>query len=104
MAILSKSVCENKLNTTTNICVKNACVLCSLLYGSETWTLYDRQEHHLFNKRTVYMATVNTETNTSSYVGMTGNNFKTVYYNHLKSFKNIRHKNETELSRYIWKI
>ena len=35
----------------------------------------------------VYMATVRTETNTSSYVGMTGNSFKTRYYNHLMSFK-----------------
>ena len=39
------------------------------------------------------MATVRTETNTSSYVGMTGNSFKTRYYNHLKSFKNKRYKN-----------
>ena len=54
-------------------------------------------------KNIVYMATVETETNTSSYVGMTGNNFKTRYYNHIKSFKNKRYKNETELSRYIWK-
>ena len=49
------------------------------------------------------MATVETETNTSSYVGMTGNSFKTRYYNHIKSFKNKRYKNETELSKYIWK-
>ena len=38
----------------------------------------------LFNKNIVYMAT---ETSTSSYVGMTRNNFKTRYYNHIKSFK-----------------
>ena len=49
------------------------------------------------------MAAVETETNTSSYVGMTGNNFKTRYYNHIKSFKNKRYKNETELSKYIKK-
>ena len=52
----------------------------------------------------VYIATVRIETNTSSYVGMTGNNFKTRYYNHLMSFKNKRYKNETELSKYIWKL
>ena len=52
----------------------------------------------------VYIATVRIETNTSSYVGMTGNNFKTRYYNHLQSFKNKRYKNETELSKYIWKL
>ena len=49
------------------------------------------------------MATVETETNSSSYVGMTGNSFKTRYY-HIKSFKNKRYKNETELSKYIWKL
>ena len=41
-------------------------------------------------KNIVYMDTVKTETNTSSYVGMTGNNFKTRYYSHIKSFNNKR--------------
>ena len=49
------------------------------------------------------MATIETETNSSSYVGMTGNSFKTRYYNHNKSVKNKRYKNETALSMYIWK-
>ena len=49
------------------------------------------------------MATVEIETNTSSYVGMAGNSIKTRYYNHIKSFKNKRYKNGTELSKYIWK-
>ena len=47
------------------------------------------------------MAEVKTETNTSSYVGMTDDNFKTGYYNHLKSFNNNRCRNETELSKYL---
>ena len=50
------------------------------------------------------MATVKTETNTSSYVGMTRNNFKTRYYNHLKSFKNKHYQNDTELSKYLSKL
>ena len=49
------------------------------------------------------MVTVETETNTSNYVDMTGNSLKTRYYNHIKSVKNKRYKNETELSEYIWK-
>ena len=49
-------------------------------------------------KNIVYMATVETETSTSSYVGMTGNSFKTRHYNHIKSKKNKRYKNENELS------
>ena len=47
------------------------------------------------------MATVKTEIKLCWY---DGNNFKTRYYNHLESFKNKRHKNETELSMYIWKL
>ena len=35
---------------------------------------------------------------------MTGNHFKTRYYNHLKSFKNKRCKNETKLSKYILEL
>ena len=34
---------------------------------------------------------------------MTGNSFNTRYYNHIKYFTNKRYKNETELSKYIWK-
>ena len=50
------------------------------------------------------MATVETETNTSSYVGMIGNSLKARYYNQLVSINNKRCKNETELSKYIWKL
>ena len=39
--------------------------------------------------------------NISSYLGVTGNSFKTRYCNHIKSFKNKRYKNETELSKYL---
>ena len=35
---------------------------------------------------------------------MTDNNFKTRYYNHLKSFNNKRYRNETKLSKYLWKV
>ena len=38
------------------------------------------------------MVTVEAETNTSSYVGMTGNSFKIRYYNRIKSFNNKRYK------------
>ena len=44
-------------------------------------------------KSIVYMATVETETNSSSYIGMTGSSFITRYYNHIKSFKNKRYEN-----------
>ena len=47
MARLSKRVWENKLTTNTKMSVYNACVLSTLLYGSETWTRYTRQERCL---------------------------------------------------------
>lgn len=48
MAHLTKRVWENTLLTIdTKMRVYQACVLSTLLYGSETWTLYARQEHRL---------------------------------------------------------
>ena len=48
MARLSKRVWENNsLTKHTKVLVYQACVLSTLLYGSETWTTYMRQEHRL---------------------------------------------------------
>ena len=38
------------------------------------------------------------------YIGMTANTFKERYNNHKKSFKNPLYQNETELSKYLWKL
>ena len=38
------------------------------------------------------------------YIGMTANTFKETYNNHKKSFKNPLYQNETELSKYLWKL
>ena len=35
---------------------------------------------------------------------MTGNSIKTKYYNHIKSVKSKRYKDETELSKNVWKL
>lgn len=44
-ASLTKRVWENgKLTALTKVAVCWACVLNALLYGSESWTLYSRQE------------------------------------------------------------
>ena len=54
MARLSKRVWENKkLTTRTKAQVYQACVLSTLLYGSETWTLYAKQTNrlHAFHMR-----------------------------------------------------
>ena len=48
MARLSKRVWSNKkLTINTKIAVYRACVLSTLLYASESWTLYSRQERRL---------------------------------------------------------
>ena len=85
---ITESYIEKGAETSCNCKEKNKCTL----------------EGNCLIKNILYMATVETETNTSSYIGMTGNSFKTRYYNHIKSFKNKRYKNETELSKYIWKL
>ena len=38
------------------------------------------------------------------YIGMTANDFKVRYRNHIKSFKHKRYEYDTELSKYVWKL
>ncbi len=54
----------------------------------------------------VYKAEITTTDNndTKSYIGVTSNDFKTRYRNHCKSINNNKYRNETELSKYIWKL
>ena len=54
----------------------------------------------------IYQANVTTTdgTNPQEYIGMTANNFKQRYNNHLKSFRNEKYANETELSKHIWDL
>ena len=48
LARLTSRVWENpKLTTPTKIAVYNACIISTLLYGSESWTTYARQERRL---------------------------------------------------------
>ena len=48
LARLGKRVWDNSnLTTNTKMAVNQACVLSTLLYGSEAWTLYSRQERRL---------------------------------------------------------
>ena len=54
----------------------------------------------------VYEAEVITRDNgeIKHYIGMTANSFKERYRNHKKSYTNATYMNETELSKYIWKL
>lgn len=52
----------------------------------------------------VYQATVTREDTAEemTYVGHTGGQFKTRYNNHTNSFRNVKHKHSTALSKYVW--
>ena len=57
-------------------------------------------------KSVIYQATVKTSVTrpTQTYVGLTENQFKTRYTNHKASFNNLKKRNSTELSKYIWEL
>ena len=45
------------------------------------------------------------DTNTSeTYIGLTENDFKTRYRNHIASFHHAKHRNSTELGKHIWTL
>ena len=52
----------------------------------------------------MYQATVSTNYNSQTYVGLTENSFKTRYYNHKTSFNLYEKRNATELSKYVWQL
>ena len=54
----------------------------------------------------IYQANVTTNdgTNKKQYIGLTAYNFKQRYNSHLKSFRNEKYANETELSKHIWDL
>lgn len=52
----------------------------------------------------VYKANVTTNYKNLSYYGACEGEFKTRYNNHTKSFRLRKYQNETELSKYIWKL
>ena len=52
----------------------------------------------------VYKASIKTSENTSVYYGASEGEFKTRFNNHTKSFKHSKYRNDTELSKLIWKL
>ena len=52
----------------------------------------------------VYIATVEYEDKTESYIGMTENTFKTRYTLHKSSLKHSKNRKQTELSNLIWSL
>ena len=49
----------------------------------------------------VYKAEVSTNTTYKEYYGASEGEFKSRYNNHIQSFRNISHINDTELSKYL---
>ena len=52
----------------------------------------------------LYQATVESDRNTDTYVGLTADTFKTRYNNHTASFRTETKRNATELSKHIWAL
>ena len=59
-----------------------------------------------FTRSVVYKAEVSStdDNTTQTYIGVTSNDFKTRYRNHLKSLRNEKYKHETELSKHVWNL
>ena len=52
----------------------------------------------------VYKAEVTTNTTYKEYYGTSEGEFKSRYNNHTQSFRHISHINDTELSKYLWRL
>ena len=53
---------------------------------------------------TVYEATIETDNDSRTYVGVSEPPFKTRYANHMSSLRNERYRSSTELSKYVWDL
>ena len=54
--------------------------------------------------KVIYRATVTSNSETQTYVGLTAGGFKGRYSKHKTSFENPTYQNSTTLSTYIWKL
>ena len=52
----------------------------------------------------VYQATVLSENDEQTYVGLTSTSFKARWSNHKTAFKHKKHKNDTTLAQHIWEL
>lgn len=52
----------------------------------------------------IYQATVESNTDKQTYIGLTSDEFKSRYRNHTASFRHKNKGNATELSKYIWSL
>ena len=59
---------------------------------------------NFFSGCIIYKATVSLEKEQVAYIGLTSTIFKERHNNHNKSFNHEKYENETELSKYVWKL
>ena len=52
----------------------------------------------------VYQATIKTKDTKETYIGLTANQFKARYRNHQMSFRHEKRRNQTKLSKDLWKL
>ena len=55
-------------------------------------------------KSIIYKATVTTDSDSKSYIGLCETDFKSRWNNHKSSFRHERKRKETALSKYIWDL
>ena len=52
----------------------------------------------------MYQASVTSSEGTEHYVGHTDTDFKARFANHKQSLKTEKYSNQTELSKYVWRL
>ena len=52
----------------------------------------------------VYQATIQSENDEQTYVGLTSTSFKVRWSNHKTAFKHEKHRNDTTLAQHIWEL
>ena len=62
------------------------------------------REHRIGYKAEVATSTANNQPEKKIYIGITAGDFKTRYCNHTKPFRHEEYINNTELSKYVWKL
>ena len=61
-------------------------------------------EGQCLNRNVIYQATVNSIRGEETYIGLTGDTFKSRFNNHTSSFRHRDKMSATELSKYIWEL
>ena len=61
-------------------------------------------DNQCLTKGIVYQSTVTSSEGNESYLGLTDTDFKARFANQNQSFRNVVHSNQTELSKYVWRL